>query len=84
MKAQLTFLLEDIRLPVSGYVYLGMALKNHAPVLFHSYGKINEQDILKLKQPQLIVNYHLSHRVYNLTPNRHCCVNYFFKIIHIY
>ena len=35
---KLTFLLEDMRRcrPGSGYVYLGMALKNHAPVLFHS------------------------------------------------
>ena len=38
---KLTFLLEEIRLPGSGYVYFGMALKNHAPVLFHSWSKRN-------------------------------------------
>ena len=37
--SKLTVLLEEVRLPVAGYVYLGIALKNHAPVLFQSYGK---------------------------------------------
>ena len=34
--SKLTVLLEEVRLPVAGYVYLGIALKNHAPVLFQS------------------------------------------------
>ena len=37
--SKLTVLLEEVRLPVAGYVYLGIALKNHAPVLFQSCRK---------------------------------------------
>ena len=45
--SRLTFLLEALRVPGSGYVYLGMALKNHAPVLFHSCSERNKK-FLKL------------------------------------
>ena len=37
--SKLTVLLEEVRLPVAGHAYLGIALKNHAPVLFQSCRK---------------------------------------------
>ena len=50
--SKLTVLLEEVRLPVAGYVYLGIALKNHAPVLFQSCRKRKYPYYITLEWPR--------------------------------